>query len=190
MDSNLSLENAVNTTLAFLENIDNHEGQRLTAKEALAFIRKGLQVFQKYVTAMYFDSPHKSGTLTEDTLKRFSIGNEYDVQRMLYAWLRPVFPLVRQEVNSDNGYGGMRADLYLDEYDLIIEVKCTRPNMTVKKLTEKLGADCFHYPAKNVYIYIYDKAGLIKNTEAFGEAFRRDAETDGKMVRVFVNQNV
>lgn len=159
-------------------------------KESLTIIGKALQSFHKYITAMYLDPPHKSGTLTEDTLKKFSIGNEYDVQRMLYAWLRPVFPLTRLEVNSDNGYGGMRADLYLEECDLIIEVKCTRSSMTVKQLTEELGADCFHYPVKNVYIYIYDKAGLIKNPEAFAEAFRRDVETDGKRVRVFVNQRI
>ena len=72
---------------------------------------------------------------TAEHLNEFSVGSKYDIQRMLYAWLRPVFPTVRTEVNSDNGYSGMRADLYLEEYDLIIEVKCTRPSMSEKTLT-------------------------------------------------------
>ena len=43
-----------------------------------------------------------------DELKKIQIGNEYDLQRMLYALLVPIFPLIRQEAESDNGYGGMR----------------------------------------------------------------------------------
>ena len=137
---------------------------------------------------MYQDPPHKRGILTLELLNEFSVGNEYDIQRMLYAWLRQVFPTVHTEVNSDNGYSGMRADLYLEEYDLIIEVKCTRPNMSEKMLTEELGADCFHYHAKNLYIYVYDKENLIKNPEAYKAAFRRSTEKAGKEIRMFINQ--
>lgn len=188
IDSCHSLDNSVVMTISLLEKNDWFVTETFSEKEALAFIQKGLEGFQRYIKAMYLEKPHKNSTLKDLIKRNFVIGNEYDVQQMVYAWLRPVFPTVRTEVNSDNGYSGMRADIYLKEYELAIEIKCTRPGMTVKKLTDELGADCFHYPVKNVYIYIYDKDHLIKNPEAFQIAFQRDQKNTGKTIRVFINQ--
>lgn len=125
-----------------------------------------------------------------DELKKIQIGNEYDLQRMLYALLVPIFPLIRQEAESDNGYGGMRADLYLEEYDLIIETKCTRASMTEKKLLEELGDDGFHYKAKTVFFFVYDKKNIIKNPDVFKAAFVREQEKNGKNIKVIVLQPV
>lgn len=186
-DSLQSMTKAVTETLSFLVNKDSPGVQCWDSKDALVFIQRGLDGFYRYIKAMYQDPPHKRGILTLELLNEFSVGNEYDIQRMLYAWLRPVFPTVRTEVNSDNGYSGMRADLYLEEYDLIIEVKCTRPSMSEKMLTEELGADCFHYHAKNLYIYVYDKENLIKNPEAYKAAFRRSTKKAGKEIQMFIN---
>ena len=125
-----------------------------------------------------------------DELKKIQIGNEYDLQRMLYALLVPIFPLIRQEAESDNGYGGVRADLYLEEYDLIIETKCTRASMIEKKLLEELGADRFHYKAKTVFFFVYDKKNIIKNPDVFKAAFVREQEKNGKNIKVIVLQPV
>lgn len=75
----------------------------------------------------------------------YHINNEYDLQRMLYSIILPIFPTIRSEAYNDNGYGGMRADTYLEVYSLIIEIKCSRNNMIEKKIVEELGADGFHY---------------------------------------------
>lgn len=112
------------------------------------------------------------------------------MQRMLYSLLLPVFPLIRQEVESDNDYSGMRADLYLKEYDLIIETKCTRDNMNEKKLIEELGADGFHYQAKTIFFFVYDKNNIIKNPDAFKAAFKREREKDGKTIKVILLQPI
>ena len=118
------------------------------------------------------------------------IKNEYDIQHILYALLRTVFPETRKEVNGDNGYSGTRADLYLETYDIIIEIKCTRSSMSVKQLTEELGSDAFHYKTKNLYLFIYDKEDIIKNPEAYQNAFQRDYEKDGKNVQVFITKTL
>ena len=141
-----------------------------------------------YYQAMYRDPVHKSGKLVQEILDNIKIDNEYDLQRMIYSILLPIFPTVRQEVNSDNGYGGMRADIYLKEYSLIIETKCTRESMTEKRLLEELGADSFHYKAKTLFIFVFDKKHIIKNPVAFEKAFKRDKEKDGKTVRLFIAQ--
>ena len=114
-------------------------------------------------------------------LDSIQIGNEYDLQRMLYAILRPLFPSIRQEVNSDNGYGGMRADLYLDSCNLIIETKCTRDSMSERQLTEELGADSFHYPADNICFFIWDRSKIIKNPEAFKNKFEKNLSEKTKL---------
>ena len=116
-------------------------------KQGELLIERILEHFYKYYQAMYKDPVNKRGTLTLDALNTIQIGNEYDLQRMLYAVLLPVFPTIRQEVYNDNGYGGMRADIYLDLYNLIIETKCTRESMSEKQLIQDLGADGFHYRA-------------------------------------------
>lgn len=84
----------------------------------------------------------------------------------------------------------MRADICLEAYDLIIETKCTRINMSEKKLAEELGADGFHYNADNVYFFVCDKAGIIKNPEAFKIAFERDLKKDGKTIKTFIMQTI
>ncbi len=157
-------------------------------KQGELLIERILEHFYKYYQAMYKDPVNKRGTLTLDALNTIQIGNEYDLQRMLYAVLLPVFPTIRQEVYNDNGYGGMRADIYLDLYNLIIETKCTRESMSEKQLIEELGADGFHYRADVIYFFIWDKNRIIKNPEAFKKAFARERKKDGKTVQVFILQ--
>lgn len=157
-------------------------------KTASSIIEKVLKNFYSYYKAMFINPVHKKGTLQIEKLNEIKVGNEYDLQRMLYAILLPLFPTARLEVNSDNGYSGMRADIYFDEYDLVIELKCTGKNMTEKKLTEQLGADGFHYKAKIIFMFIYDADNIIKNADAYERAFMREHKTDGKKVRAFVLQ--
>lgn len=189
-DTKASLKKAIKDTLLFFE-----EKVCVSEKESfkqieLSLIERILNNFYMYYRSMYKNPIHKKGTLTQETLMGFQIGNEYDLQRMLYSILCPLFPDIRQEVYSDNGYGGMRADIYLETYDLIIEIKCTRGSMSEKKLTEELGADGFYYNADNIYFFVCDKANIIKNPEAFKMALERDLKTDGKTVKTFIMQAI
>ena len=81
--------------------------------------------------------PHKRGGIRKEQLSALMIQNEYDVQYLLYAYLKPLYPLARAEVSEDTGYGMVRTDIFLDS-EHVIEAKCTRNSMRLKKLTEKI----------------------------------------------------
>lgn len=188
VESRKSILNAIKNTTEFLGSIKQFMGIKISEETALTIVEQILKNFYMYYQAMYRDPIHKSGKLVQEILDNIKIGNEYDLQRMVYSLLLPIFPTVRQEVNSDNGYGGMRADIYLEEYSLIIETKCTRESMSEKRLLEELGADSFHYKSRTVFIFIFDKERIINNPVAFEMAFKRDKDRDGKTVRLFIAQ--
>ncbi|HEY9063137.1 MAG TPA: hypothetical protein VIO64_21965 [Pseudobacteroides sp.] len=157
---------------------------------AIIIIKRILANFNKHIQAMYQDKLHRSGTIKREDLGKISIGNEYDVQRILYSLLRPIFPHARKEVYGDAGYSSNRYDIYLDEYNIVIEVKCTRENMTERKLSEELGSDAFHYKQEYIFLFIFDKVGVIQNSDAFIKGYRRDKSQFGKDVEAVVVQEV
>lgn len=185
-----SILNALKRTLLFLKNWHAASGECMPANLAFEMIGKILDNFYLYYRAMYHNPVHRRGTLAQEILESVKIGNEYDLQRMLYSLLLPLFPTARLETVNDNGYSGMRADIYLEEYRLIIETKCTRESMTEKKLFEELGADAFLYQADTIFFFVYDSIGLIKNPTALKKAFSRDQEKDGKQIRLCILQSV
>lgn len=189
-DTKKAILKAVKNTLSFLEQIKKYIKREMPKETALVLIKQILNNFYMHYKAMYRSPVHRGGTLKQETIDAIKIGNEYDLQRMLYSLLLPIFPTLRQEVNSDNGYGGMRADIYLEEYNLIIETKCTRNSMSEKKLAEELGADGFHYKADVLFFLIYDKNVIIKNPEAFKSAFKRNQEKNKKTIEVFILQPI
>jgi hypothetical protein len=107
-------------------------------------IHRILENFDKHIYEMYQKPVHGSGTFKLVNLTKIAIGNEYDVQRMLYSLIRPIFPEARVEVSNDGGYKGYRFDIFIDSYEMVIEVKCSRQNMAERKLTEEIGSDAFH----------------------------------------------
>lgn len=189
-DTRNSIIKAIKDTVVYLDEINTISEAVISEAVGIRLIEQILNNFYLYYRSMFQNPLHKKATMSMDELKKIQIGNEYDLQRMLYALLVPIFPLIRQEAESDNGYGGMRADLYLEEYDLIIETKCTRASMTEKKLLEELGADGFHYKAKTVFFFVYDKKSIIKNPDVFKAAFVREQEKNGKNIKVIVLQPV
>lgn len=162
----------------------------LSEAAALTVIRRTLDNFHLHIKEMYQEKVHGNGTFNQEDLAKIVIGNEYDIQRMLYSLLRPIFPTVRSEVHDDTGYSGLRYDINLREYDIVIEVKCSRPSMRERVLTEELGADAFHYKAKYLFMFIYDKDNIIKNTEAFKKAYKRDSTQFDKNIETFIVQSV
>lgn len=157
---------------------------------AIIVIRRILQNFYKHIKAMYQDEVHGNGTIRKENLDCIQIGNEYDVQRILYSLINPIFPNARLEVVGDTGYNSVRYDITLDEYEIIIEVKCTRPSMTERSLREELGADSFHYKADHLFLFIFDKVGLIKNPEAFAKSFKREKQDFDKELEAIIIQDI
>ena len=152
---------------------------------ALAIIERFLRNYVKYEYALIKKETHKSAGIDKDTWGKIIIKNEYDIHRIIYAWLKPLFPTVRTEVVSDSGYVGMRSDIFLGDYSTIIEIKCTRFSMSEKKLIEELSSDVFNYKAENIFLFIYDLAHIVKNPEAFEKSFLEKSREDLRL-RAFV----
>ncbi|WP_022762066.1 hypothetical protein [Butyrivibrio sp. AD3002] len=56
------------------------------------------------------------------------------------ALLRAVFPLARIEEYQDAGACAVRKDICIDEFDIAIELKCTRDSLSAKKLSEEVAS--------------------------------------------------
>lgn len=73
------------------------------------------------------------------------------MQHLLYAALKPLYPGIRKEVSKDSGIGTVREDIFIPDLDVVLEAKCTRDSMTLKKLIEEIEADIVHYQEKNIF---------------------------------------
>lgn len=147
-----------------------------------------LNNFYLFLEAFKEVVPDKRATLTVEDLQKIRIENEYDLQHLLYAVLKPLYADIRKEVTEDSGLSAIRSDLLIPSQNTVVEAKCTRDKMQRKKLIEELEADIFHYNAAFIYFYIYDRAKLIKDKHTFETYFNRSF--DGKQVRVVILQPV
>ncbi len=144
-----------------------------------------LENFYLFLENLLERMPHKSGGIQKEQLEGLKIKNEYDVQYLLYAYLKPLYPMARAEVNEDTGYGTVRTDILLDSENTI-EVKCTRKGMRIKKLIEEIEADMVHYSAKNIYFFIYDKVKLIENPYNFKKTY--EEKIKDKQIYIIIHQ--
>ncbi len=195
IDTKDILMKSINEGISFIQQI-NLEGESYKANNslnktsAIIVIRRILQNFYKHIQVMYQEEVHGNGTIKKNDLDAIQIGNEYDVQRILYSLIRPIFPTARTEVSDDAGYKAIRYDVKIDEYNIVIEVKCTRKSMTERNLTEELGSDAFHYNADYVFFFIYDKENIIKNVDAFIKKYKREKNEFGTKIEAIVNQSI
>ena len=139
-------------------------GQLTNEKQKNSEIAEILENFYLFLENFLEMPPNRKGTIKQEQLACMKIGNEYDVQHFLYAYLKPLYPLSRAEVSEDTGYGTVRTDILIDSEN-VIEIKCTRVSMSRKKLVEEIEADIVHYSASNIYFFIYDKEKLIDNPQ-------------------------
>ena len=122
--------------------------------------------------------PDKRATLSSEQLQMIKIKNEYDLQHLLYAVLKPIYLDIRSEVTEDSGVGMVRSDLKIPQLQVVVETKCTREKMQLKKLTEEIEADIVHYSEKNIIFFVYDKYKIIKERQSYEKYFNRTF--DGK----------
>ena len=110
-----------------------------------------LENFYLFLEALTEYLPDKRATIRYENLKKIMIQNEYDLQHLLYAALKPLYPGIRKEVSKDSGIGTVREDIFIPDLDVVLEAKCTRDSMTLKKLIEEIEADIVHYHLKNIF---------------------------------------
>lgn len=146
-----------------------------------------LENFYLFLEALWERAPHGKAGIRKEALKNIRIKNEYDVQHLLYAYLKPLFPDARAEVSEDTGYHTVRVDIFIDT-DSVIEVKCTRQGMQKTKLIEEIEADMVHYSTSNIYFFVYDKEKLIENPAVFIKSYQD--KIPGKKIYIVIHQPV
>ena len=149
---------------------------------------KYLYNFYSFLEAFKEIKPDKRASFTSEDLQKLKIENEYDLQHLLYAALKPLCLDARKEVTEDSGVGAIRSDIKIPSLDTIIEAKCTRKTMNFKKLTEEIEADIVHYKAGYIFFYIYDREKIIKDKYTFENNFNR--RFDDKEVKVIILQPI
>lgn len=157
----------------------------MSVDEKSGLLQDVLKNFYLFLENLIERKPHKKGGIHTEQLESLRIKNEYDIQHFLYAYLKPLYPLARNEVNEDTGYNTVRTDIWIDSENTI-EVKCTRKGMVWKKLVEEIEADMVHYSARNIYFFIYDKEKIIENPVIFKKTY--EEKMIGKQIHIIIHQ--
>lgn len=144
-----------------------------------------LENFYMFLEVLKERDPHKKAGIKKEILDQINIENEYDIQFLLYAYLKPLYKGIRQEVSQDTGNETVRADILIGE-DICIETKYSREKMTEKKLSEEIKADMVHYNQREIYFFIYDKNKIIKNTESFKSTY--ESKLSDKKIHIIIHQ--
>lgn len=173
-----NMEEAKGRVLFYIENYFNKND----VHEQLLTI---LNNFYSFLEALKERKPHKSAGIQKEQLASLEIKNEYDVQHLLYACIKLMYPEARTEVNEDTGYSTVRADIFIDA-DHVVEVKCTREHMKIKKLIEEIEADMVHYSASNIYFFLYDKEKIIEDPMVFKQTY--EGKIKGKRIHLVIHQ--
>lgn len=108
--------------------------------------------------------------------------NEYDVQDLLHAMLRPWISDIRPEEFTPSYAGSStRMDFLLPAHSLVIELKFVRDRAHAKRIGDELIIDIEHYrkhpQCKGLWCVVYDSEHLLTNAEGL----RTDLEGKRKM---------
>ena len=125
--------------------------------------------------------------------QELSFDNEYDVQDLLHALLRPWVQDIRPEEFTPSYAGSStRMDFLLPAHKLVLETKIVRDRYHAKKIGDELIIDIEHYRRHrdciNLWCVIYDPNKLITNSEGIKSDLEgKRASKDGEIiVKVFI----
>lgn len=185
---NENMMQARERTISYLENLLIGDENSLANDKTiqLVYLRRILENFPVFVESLFEKSPNQKAAIRKETLEQCKISNEYDVQHLLYAVIKLLFPCARMEVNQDMGVRTVRSDIWIEELSADIEVKCSRNSMTLRSLTEEIAADIVHYQGENIFFFIYDKNKIIENSAVFIKNYQKTFE--GKRIFVVIHQ--
>ena len=122
-----------------------------------------------------------------------TFANEYDVQDLLHALLRPWVADIRPEEFTPSYAGSStRMDLLLPAYRVVIETKVVRDRPHGKRVGEELIVDIDHYSkhpdCRMLWCVVYDPDHLVQNAEGLKADLEGTRTYNGVsfVVRVFV----
>lgn len=118
--------------------------------------------------------------------QQLTFSNEYDIQDMLHALLRPWVSDIRPEEFTPSYAGSStRMDFLLPAHGLVIELKFVRDRTHAKRIGDELIIDIEHYrvhpQCKTLWCVVYDPDNLLTNAEGLrtdlqGKRSREDGE--------------
>ena len=124
---------------------------------------------------------------------KLTFGNEYDVQDLLHAMLRPWIKDIRPEEFTPSYAGSStRMDFLLPAYALVIETKIIKDRSHAKCVGNELIIDIDHYrkhpDCRSLWCVIYDPHHFITNADGLKKDLEGDRSTKGENchVRMFV----
>ena len=122
-----------------------------------------------------------------------TFANEYDVQDLLHALLRPWVADIRPEEFTPSYAGSStRMDFLLPAHGLVIETKVVRERAHAKRIGDELIVDIEHYwrhpSCQKLWCVIYDPDHLITNAEGMKSDLQgtRSAADGSVEVRVLI----
>ncbi len=120
-----------------------------------------------------------------------SFKNEYDVQDLLHALLRPWIRDIRAEEYTPSYAGSAtRMDFLLPVHHLVIETKIVRDRSHAKEIGNELIVDIEHYrkhpQCRVLWCVIYDPDHLIPNAEGLKSDLEGERSMPGGEIRVRV----
>ncbi len=177
------------------------QGYRRCIERAVCFLQGSVGVkldaletiirnFGLYLQNMFSGTPEQKATLRKENFTSIKINNEYDLQYIMYAVIKALYPSARKEVYQDNGYKANRFDIMVEEIGAVVELKYTHTGEKEGRLFRELGEDAFFYQCQRLIIYVYDKQHIIHDVDNFVKALEREEGEAGKKVRVYVEQGI
>jgi hypothetical protein len=125
--------------------------------------------------------------------QQLTFSNEYDVQDLLHAMLRPWVSDIRPEEFTPSYAGSStRMDFLLPAYCLVIELKFVRDRTHAKRIGDELIIDIEHYRVhphcKILWCVVYDPDHLLTNSEGLRKDLegKRSREGGELVVKVMV----
>jgi len=125
--------------------------------------------------------------------QQLTFSNEYDVQDLLHALLRPWVNDIRPEEFTPSYAGSStRMDFLLRAHCLVIELKFVRDRTHAKRIGDELIIDIEHYRAhpqcKTLWCVVYDPDNLLTNAEGLRTDLegKRSREDEELIVKVLV----
>lgn len=118
-----------------------------------------------------------------------TFSDEYDVQDLLLALLRPWVADIRPEEYTPSYAGSSaRMDFLLPKYNIVIEVKVVRDRNHGKAVGNELILDISHYQVhpkcQQLWCVVYDPAGYIQNPEGLKGDLEETRKTEQNEMRV------
>ena len=123
--------------------------------------------------------------------QKLQFSNEYDVQDLLHALLRPWVADIRPEEYTPSYAGSStRMDFLLPGYGIVIEMKFVRDRSHGKEIGEELQIDIGHYRkhpgCRELWCVIYDPESLLTNSQGLVSDLKGEHSQSGDTVLVKV----